>query len=112
MSILDRAKAHFDAQETRVITVPEWTDEDGNPTIIYSSPLTLHERKQLGKFAENDDLEFIVRLVIMKSLTADGEKVFSIGDKPMLMNHCDPMVISRIAADITASISVEDQSGN
>jgi hypothetical protein len=30
----------------------------------------------------------------------------------MLMNHCDPMVISRIAADITASISVEDQSGN
>ena len=112
MSILDRAKAHFDTQETKVIEVPEWSDESGNPTILYSEPFTLADRKSLAKFAKDDDMEFIVRLVIMKCLTEDGKKVFDLSDKPVLMNQVDPAVITRIANQIAESQTTEDMAGN
>lgn len=112
MSVLDRAKAHFEAQEVKRIEVAEWPDESGNPTVMYSQPFTLSDRKKLVKFAQEDDLEFIVRLVIMKCETADGDKVFDLSDKPTLMNKVDPNIIARIASEITSTPSVEDQSGN
>jgi len=112
MSILDRAKAHFDQQETRKIIVPEWSDESGNPTVLLAEPFTLEERKKLAKFAKEDDMEFVVRLVIMKALNEDGSKVFDLSDKPTLMNKVDPAIIMRIANEISATPSVEDMSGN
>jgi len=112
MSILDRAKAHFDLQGVTRIEVPEWPDENGKPTVMYSQPFTLADRKKLTKFAQEDDLEFIVRLVIMKCESEDGEKAFDLSDKPVLMNKVDPNIVARIASQITFSPSVEDQSGN
>lgn len=112
MSILDRAKAHFDLQGVTRIEVPEWPDEKGNPTVMYSQPFTLADRKKLIKFAQEDDLEFIVRLLIMKCETQDGEKAFDLSDKPVLMNKVDPNVIARIASTITTTPSVSDQLGN
>ena len=112
MSILDRAKAHFETQEVKRIEVPEWLDDGGKPTVLYSQPFTLADRKKLIKFAQEDDLEFVVRLVIMKCETEDGDKAFDLSDKPVLMNKVDPNVIARIASEITATPSVEDQSGN
>lgn len=112
MNVLDRAKAHFEAQEVKRIEVPEWADEGGKPTVMYSQPFTLADRKKLAKFAQEDDLEFIVRLVIMKCENDDGEKVFDLSDKPVLMNKVDPNIIARIASAITSTPSVEDQSGN
>lgn len=112
MSILDRAKSHFENQETKQIEVPEWADDDGNPTIIFAEPFTLAERKTLSKFAKDDDMEFLVRLVIMKSLDESGKKVFDLSDKPALMNKVDPTIITRIADKIATSDSVEDMTGN
>jgi len=112
MSVLDRAKAHFEQQEVKRIEVPEWKDESGNPTILYSQPFTLADRKKLAKFAGEDDLEFIVRMMIMKCEDESGDKVFDLSDKPTLMNKVDPSVVARIAAEIAASPSVEDMSGN
>ena len=112
MSILERAKAHFEEQGALRIEVPEWPDESGNPTVMYSQPFTLSDRKKLTKFANEDDLEFIVRLVIMKCENAEGDKCFDLSDKPVLMNKVDPNIISRIAAQIVASPTVEDQAGN
>ena len=112
MNILDRAKAHFDSKEIKQIQVPEWPDENGNPTVIFSEPFTLADRKALAKYAKDDDLEFIIRLVIMKALTDDGQKIFDLADKPILMNRVDPTVITRIANQIAESATVEDMSGN
>lgn len=112
MSILDRAKAHFESQETKRIEVPEWADENGNPTVIFAEPFTLEERKKLVKFSKEDDMEFIARLVIMKALNEDGSKVFDLSDKPALMNKVDPQVVMRLANEISASPTVEEMSGN
>lgn len=110
--ILDRAKAHFDRQELKRIEIPEWGDDEGNPAVIYSEPFTLQDKKTLVKFAKEDDLEFIVRLVIMKAIDGDGKKIFDLSDKPVLMNKIDPAVIIKIANKITESPTVEDMSGN
>ena len=112
MNVLERAIAHFDAQGITRIEIPEWPDEKGNPTVMYSQPFTLSDRKKLIKFAQEDDLEFIVRMVIMKCESESGEKVFDLGDKPTLMNKVDPGLIARIAAQIAASPSIEEQAGN
>jgi hypothetical protein len=112
MSVLERAKAHFDSQEIAEIEIPEWEDEQGNPTVIFSKPFTLGERKKLLKFAKDDDMEFLVRLVIMKALDQSGSPVFDIGDKITLMNSVDPKIITRIANAMTASKSVEEFEGN
>jgi hypothetical protein len=112
MNVLERAKAHFDAQGVTRIEVPEWPDEKGNPTVMYSQPFTLADRKKLIKYAQEDDLEFIVRMVIMKCETQDGEKAFDLSDKPVLMNKVDPNIVARIAATDYAAPSKEDQLGN
>jgi hypothetical protein len=112
MSVLERAKAHFDQQEIIEIEIPEWEDEQGNPTVIYSKPFTLGDRKKLYKFAKEDDMEFLVRLVIMKALDQAGSPVFDIGDKITLMNSVDPKIITRIANAMTSSKSVEEFEGN
>ena len=39
---IERAVAHFSAQEFRAIEVPEWGDDDG-PLVIYVEPFTLRE---------------------------------------------------------------------
>ena len=49
MSIIDRAKAHFETLKTITIEVPEWKDEADNPSVFYSEPLTLEEKNIIFK---------------------------------------------------------------
>jgi len=111
MSILDRAKAHYDAMGSHRIEVPEWKDENGDPTILYSEPMTLDERRKLDKFS-NDTQEYLARLIITKALDEQGNKVFKIEDKPILMKRVSDVVIARIAGEIARVSTVEDQLGN
>ena len=50
MSILDRAKSHFENIGVQSIEVPEWKDEDGKPTVIYWNPINLFEKNKLYLF--------------------------------------------------------------
>lgn len=103
MSILDRAKSHFEEQGVNKIVVPEWPDENGNPTVLYSKPVTMRDRKTLREIAEGDEFEFMVRLVILKCELEDGTKAFDLSDKPALMQKVDPNVIQAIATKIAES---------
>ena len=106
MSILDNAKTHFDSLETKVIEVEEWE------ATIYATPFTMGEKKKLWKHAKEDDIEFMVRTLILKSLNKDGTKMFDISDKITLMNHVDPNVIVRVVGDISVADTIEEMSGN
>lgn len=106
MSVLDNAKAHFDKLETKVIEVEEWD------TVIYATPFTMGEKKKLWKHAKEDDIEFMVRTLLLKALNKDGEKMFDLSDKITLMNHVDPNVIVRIVGDISVADTIEEMSGN
>jgi hypothetical protein len=111
MSILDRARAHYDSLGSVRIEVPEWKDENGDPTVLYAEPMTLEERRKLDKFA-SDSQEYLARLVITKALDEDGNKAFRIEDKPILMKRVSDLVIARIAGEIARVASIEEQTGN
>ena len=111
MSILDRAKAHFESQGIKKIEVPEWPDEKGNPTILYASPVSMNDRKSLRAVADGDESEFLVRLIILKCELEDGVKAFDLSDKPMLMKQVDPNIIQRIASKIAEAPSIDDMVG-
>ena len=106
MSVLDNAKAHFDTLETKVIEVEEWS------ATVYATPFTMGEKKKLWKHAKEDDIEFMVRTLLLKALNKDGTKMFDIADKITLMNHVDPNVIVRVVGDISVADTIEEMSGN
>jgi len=106
MGVLDNATAHFEAMGIRQIEVSEWD------TVIHCSPFTMNEKRKLLKVAKNDDLEFLVRALIMKAKDAQGDPMFDLSDKVALMNGVDPDVITRVVTEITTSHSVEDMEGN
>lgn len=111
MSILDRAKAHFDEQGIKKIVIEEWRDDSGNPTVLYTKPVTMNDRKAMRAAANGDEAEFMVRLVILKCELEDGTKAFDLSDKPMLMKQVDPNIIQRIANKIAEVPSVDDMVG-
>lgn len=94
MKAIDRAKAHFDSLEIKKIHVPEW-DMD-----IYAKPLNLFETKKLMRFANDDTVEMLAYVVMLKALDEKGENLFTLEDKKDLIENVDKDVLARIANDI------------
>ena len=81
MSIVDRAKAHAESLGRKEVEVPEWLDEEGNPTVIYSKPITMFEMKKWWNGINKDDITIFVDLIIGKAEDREGNKVFTLEDK-------------------------------
>ena len=77
MSVIDRAKSHFESLGTQSMEVPEWKDDDGNPTVIYWNPITLAEKKRLFQKSDNlNDVGILADIVLMKALDKNEKKMF------------------------------------
>ena len=100
--VIDRAVAHFSAQEIRTIEVPEWGDGDG-PLMIYVEPFTLREQGRLAKSSGGgNDANVLADVLIMKCLDAEGNKMFGLDDKRQLQTKVDAAVLARVATEIMA----------
>jgi len=113
MSVIDRVKSHFETLKTITIEVEEWKDENGNPSVFYSEPLTLEEKNIIFKKSSNfQDLTVLVDLLIMKLQVKDDKgqmiKAFSPEDKFALRKKADSNIISSIANQILADTNYED----
>jgi hypothetical protein len=112
-SVLARAKAHFGSR--RSISIPEWKDENGNPTVLYWTPFTVDEQakmKAARDAAEDDATDAMLRVIITKARDAEGKKVFDIGDRPELRVAVDAMVLDRIMAAMMSTDSLGDAEKN
>ena len=107
MSVIDRVKEHFESQGVKKIEVAEW-GEEGQPLVIYCSPFTLAEKRNLFKGARNDDLGVLVDAVMLKARDKDGNKIFKLDDKTSLLNKADPEIISRVATEMLNTIPLEE----
>ena len=112
MSVIDRVKTHFETLQTITIEVPEWKDDQGNPSIFYSEPLTLEEKNIIFKKSNNfQDLTVLVDLLIMKLQVQDEKgnlkKAFKLEDKVELRRKADSNVIATIANKILLDTSYE-----
>jgi hypothetical protein len=113
MSVIDRVKSHFETLKTLTIEVEEWKDENGNPSVFYSEPLTLEEKNILFKKSNNfQDLTVLVDLLIMKlqvkNEKGDLVKAFNPEDKFALRKKADSNIISEIANKILLDTHYEE----
>jgi hypothetical protein len=107
MNVIDRVKSQFEALGIKKIEVAEW-GEEGKPLIIYCSPFTLGEKRNLFKGAKNDDLGVLVDAIVLKAKDSEGNKIFKLDDKLTLLNNADANVISYVATAMLAGISYEE----
>ena len=107
MSVIDRVKEHFESQGVKQISVAEW-GEEGQPLVIYCSPFTLAEKRNLFKGARNDDLGVLVDAIMLKAKDKDNNKLFKLDDKQVLLNKADPEVIARVATAMLATMPYEE----
>ncbi len=113
MKFIDRAKSHFESLGVQHIEVPEWKDEQGNPSVFYSEPLTLEQKNIIFKKSSNfQDLTVLVDLLMMKLLVKNDKgdlvKAFDPLDKLALQKKADSNVIASIANKILADTSLEE----
>ena len=113
MSVIDRAKSHFESLGTQSMEVPEWKDDDGNPTVIYWNPITLAEKKRLFQKSDNlNDVGILADIVLMKALDKNEKKMFNLEDKIALMHKVDSDVLAKVATKIIQNISPDEEKKN
>lgn len=101
MRAIDLAKAHFKSKAIKKIEVQEWADENGKPLIIYVEPFTLKDQGRLQQATRSSsESEALAELLVLKSLDSEGNKLFTIEDKPSLRGGVDANIIARIASEI------------
>ena len=97
--VLERATAHFREKvgaDMKNIFVPEW-----NSKIWFKRTISLREQSRLIELStQGKTVEALVESLIVKARNEDGSKMFSIADKPTLMNETDPNVMIRVVGEI------------
>ena len=101
MSVINRATAHYAAQERLVIAIPEWGD-DNAPLEIHVLPMTMAEVNMMAKIASKkaSNIEQAANIIVVKAKDKDGKRLFSVSDRDKLMQEADYRVVSRIAEKI------------
>ena len=110
--IIERVKAHRESLGRKQIEVPEWPDDEENPTVFFSQPITLGEIKRWYKGINGDDISVLVDVIIAKAENSDGQKVFTLEDKQPLLRTAEFSVISRIAGEMIDHSEVDDIAKN
>ena len=110
MSIIDKATAHYAAQERLIISVSEWETE------IHVFPMTMAEVNMMQKIASKkaSNIEQAANIIVVKAKDKDGKRLFSLNDRDKLLQQSDYKVVSRIAEKIEERFfgNIEDIKGN
>ena len=109
MSVINNAASHFKEKlsgEMKSIEVTEW-----NTTVYYKSVSTfVQQTKVIELHAKGKMVEALIETLIGRSLDKDGKKMFTQGDRDILMREVDPNVIIRICTAINEEQAGEDDS--
>ena len=107
MSILDRAKSHFENRPVHQIEVPEW-GEGNTPLTVYFKTPNLADMSRAAKESKGDMIEQAARIVVARATDANNVRLFQNAEVLSLMKHVDPAVVSRIANAIMAEANMGD----
>lgn len=99
----------------RVIEVAEWGEDDGSPLAIHCGPLLALEIEKIQRkhpnFFQQMSIQGMVDLIILKAEGKDGEKLFTLEDKPVLMRE-EFTIITRVAGEMISATTVEEHEKN
>ncbi len=97
MSVLERAKGHFASYRVTPVTVPEWLDDDGNPTEVFVKPLTLAAKRVLDRKHGDDSQGRMVTIIIRNLFDSDGKPIFADTDEAELLSAVAGGPLERLA---------------
>ena len=89
---------HFNAQETKVIEVPEWGLVGDKA--IHCKPFNMQEKAKIFKGATTTDLIVLIDVIVEKALTKDGKKMFDATNILSFKTKADTNVIDDVATRI------------
>jgi hypothetical protein len=97
--VLEKATAHFRNRisgEMKKVVVPEWECD-----VYFKSASNLKEESRVLELSQQGKaVEALVESLIIKARNADGSKMFTTMDRPVLMNEVDPTVLIRLVGEI------------
>lgn len=110
----DRISANRSSRERKSTTVEEWGDGD-IPLQIFFGGITGQDIDRITRkhkdFLTNPTIASMVELIILKAEDSDGEKLFTIEDKMVLLK--EPLVtIAELFGEMFSGDTVEEQEKN
>lgn len=111
MRAIDYIRQVFQAMGRRDIPVPEWSTDDHN-FVIYFTPITPAEEDAIRARDPKPGAEYNVAVLIQKAQDAQGQPLFTWGDKYALMHHCDYLTIIRIVNEMSRTLTEADAKKN
>ena len=103
----DGIRGHFDQLETQIIEVPEWGLTGDRA--IYCKPFNMLEKAIIFKGASQTDLIVLIDVIIEKSLTKNGDKMFTPVDVLKFKTKADTNVIADVATKIMGTANQDFQ---
>lgn len=101
-------------KERKVIEVKEWGEDDA-PLLMYISSLTCSDLDKLQRkhkdFITNPTISGMVDMIILKAEDKEGEKLFTLEDKPFLMRE-ELNTVSKIAGEMFSTVISVGEQGN
>lgn len=113
-AILARIAETYAAWGAREIRVPEWADDDGLPSEFVVSPWTVEDDAVVRRAAgpEYTDGEYCLRVIVRKAQDADGNRLFDVGDLPVLRKRVMTETAIRLGQQIVAVPSLASAEKN
>lgn len=87
MNLAQRIRAAQADRPMESVEVPQWPDDDGKPTVIYFTDVTVGESIPLAKAAQEGtagNLTAIATVIVEKALNENGARMF---DRPNAPEH-------------------------
>ena len=118
MSVLERAKTHFKerlGEELQCLDVPEWPDDNGEPTKIYfRSSMNLKQKSIILKHYQKDELDKAIAFqLIFRCRDKDGKLIFNANQLDQILDEIDPDVASKIISEMEkGETNIEEIKGN
>ena len=108
----DGIREHFSTLDTKIIEVPEWGLVGDKA--IHCKPFNMMEKQKIFKGANNTDLLVLIDVIIEKSLTKDGKKMFNASDILGFKTKADTNIIAEVSTKImgTDNKDLEDNKKN
>jgi hypothetical protein len=114
MSLAKRI-AERQKRDRKSIEVAEWGEDSDSPLMVYFGPMLALEMEKIQRkhpnFFQSATIGGMVDLIILKAEDKNGEKLFTLEDKPTLMRE-EFGLIARIAGEIISGPSQEEVEKN
>lgn len=113
MSIATRIKAAQGNRTLSSVEVAEWPDDDGKPTVIYFTEITVGESIPLAKAAQEGgqgNLAAVATVIAEKALDENGKHMFDRGNLPDHIELLKKEPMSVVMPIFEAMMQTEDVS--